>query len=132
MFGSSLSRSGTISQASIRSSISYREFNANYAIKAEEGERNRAALDHAFDRSINAGLINRKFVSLAAKTPTSQKKRVNGNCTKTSSRTPSKISYDEIAMDFSSCTITPKKRHVTREQITPTRNFSSPMRSKRA
>lgn len=110
MFGSSLSRSGTISQASIRSSSAYNNFNANYSIKAEECERSRAALDHAYDRSLNTGLLRHKFTSMAAKTPTSQKKRSTQQTIKISNRTPSKTSYNEIAMDLSSCRITPQKR----------------------
>lgn len=110
MFGSSLSRSGTISQASIRSSTAYNEFNANYSIKAEECERSRAALDHAYDRSLNTGFMKHKFTSLAARTPTRQKKQTKQHNIKISNRTPSKTSYKDIAMDFSSCKITPRRQ----------------------
>ena len=74
---SALSRSGTISFASVRSADRQNRFAANYEIRAHECELSRVAMDHAFERSINGGATRSPFVSLLAKTPVMRKTHSN-------------------------------------------------------
>ena len=70
---SALSRSGTISFASVRAADRQNRFAAKYEIMARECEFSRIALDHTFERSINCGKVQMPFTSLVSKTPLARK-----------------------------------------------------------
>ena len=57
MFSSSLTRSGSISETGVRSAQRYHHFHANHSIKERECDLSRTAMDRAYDRSLNAGMI---------------------------------------------------------------------------